>query len=235
MGEQENQVQTENKVGRKGIIVRAVVGGLVGASAGYLSKAENREKMLEGVDREAAKLLADSIGTVVKGRFSGYKDSGKDRTLKLVDSIKNSAQGFLPAKQEEDDRDSKSYEELQEENEALQERLESLEEKIEMLLEQQAADVEDEDEEDEEDENEQEELDEENEDEENDEDEDDDDDDEEEQDVEEEKEEEEEQEKKKKKSSGKTKKASSKKTSKTKKTAKEDEETELASDDDTSS
>ncbi|WP_053402975.1 GvpT/GvpP family gas vesicle accessory protein [Priestia koreensis] len=231
MGEQENQVQTENKVGRKGIIVRAVVGGLVGASAGYLSKAENREKMLEGVDREAAKLLADSIGTVVKGRFSGYKDSGKDRTLKLVDSIKNSAQGFLPAKQEEDNRDSKSYDELQEENEALQERLESLEEKIEMLLEQQAADVEDEDEEDEEDENEQEELDEENEDEENDED--DDDDEEEEQDVEEEKEEE--QEKKKKKSSGKTKKASSKKSSKTKKTAKEDEETELASDDDTSS
>ncbi|MCM3003561.1 GvpT/GvpP family gas vesicle accessory protein [Priestia koreensis] len=228
MGEQENQVQTENKVGRKGIIVRAVVGGLVGASAGYLSKAENREKMLEGVDREAAKLLADSIGTVVKGRFSGYKDSGKDRTLKLVDSIKNSAQGFLPAKQEEGDRDSKSYDELQEENEALQERLESLEEKIEMLLEQQAADVEDEDEEDEEDENEQEELDEENEDEE-----DEDDDEDEEQDVEEEKEEE--QEKKKKKSSGKTKKASSKKSSKTKKTAKEDEETELASDDDTSS
>ncbi|UNL86351.1 GvpT/GvpP family gas vesicle accessory protein [Priestia koreensis] len=225
MGEQENQVQTENKVGRKGIIVRAVVGGLVGASAGYLSKAENREKMLEGVDREAAKLLADSIGTVVKGRFSGYKDSGKDRTLKLVDSIKNSAQGFLPAKKEEDDRDNKSYDELQEENEALQERLESLEEKIEMLLEQQAADVEDEDEEDE---NEQEELDEENEDEE-----DEDDDEDEEQDVEEEKEEE--QEKKKKKSSGKTKKASSKKSSKTKKTAKEDEETELASDDDTSS
>ncbi|WP_315906208.1 GvpT/GvpP family gas vesicle accessory protein [Priestia koreensis] len=228
MGEQENQVQTENKVGRKGIIVRAVVGGLVGASAGYLSKAENREKMLEGVDREAAKLLADSIGTVVKGRFSGYKDSGKDRTLKLVDSIKNSAQGFLPAKKEDDDRDNKSYDELQEENEALQERLESLEEKIEMLLEQQAADVEDEDEEDEEDENEQEELDEENEDEE-----DEDDDEDEEQDVEEEKEEE--QEKKKKKSSGKTKKASSKKSSKTKKTAKEDEETELASDDDTSS
>lgn len=156
MAEEENK--EENNTNKSAPIVRAATGGLVGATAGYLSAPGNRKKLRARVNKEALKTTSTSLGTVTKEKLNNMKDAGKEKSSKAYHNLKSASSNMLHKDSSKGDstgdanielvqdndgedeemsytgQNDEGYEEIKVENEELKNRLESLEEKLDKLL-----------------------------------------------------------------------------------------------------
>ena len=101
-GSKEKNGSKASKTTSSGPIKRAVAGGIIGATIGYVSTPENRKSLLDRIDTDELKSKASDLGTKVKEKskssvaslktsagslFKKDKDKSKDDEENVIASI----------------------------------------------------------------------------------------------------------------------------------------------------
>ncbi len=135
MNDNENNKPSEDS--KEASVSRALIGGAVGATLGWLYKPETRKLVVSHIRQsEAIKTLAAEIGRSVQERV----------TEQALKNIKSTTAGFLNKDKSKDsdekekarkneDNESTRYSALEEENKRLANQLQMLEEKLNKLVE----------------------------------------------------------------------------------------------------
>src|SRR6478736_1676846 len=133
-GSKEKNGSKASKTTSSGPIKRAVAGGIIGATIGYVSTPENRKSLLDRIDTDELKSKASDLGTKVKEKskssVASLKTSAGSLFKKDKDKSKDDEENVNSSSSETEDDNVQEYDELKEENQTLQDRLSQLEEKM---------------------------------------------------------------------------------------------------------